>query len=255
MRFLVPGIAPVVIALALVGCTQPIPDSGAGVGDGSYSSYLQGQAARAGQPTPLAPYARNISQEAVTSVRSAPLTAGQSARNAYVQPATAPQGQALRAGAPLSGVASTSPGSSGVTMTGTQRAGVSDEQDFGAVSARETIASDRERLAQQRAQYQFIEVESVPDGTASGPNIVAYALSARNAVGESIHRRSNLLRGARWQSACAQYRTQDLAQEAFLSAGGPSRDSGNLDPDGDGFACWWDPTPYRHAATTAAAGR
>jgi hypothetical protein len=41
--------------------------------------------------------------------------------------------------------------------------------------------------------------------------------------------------------------TQDAAQEAFLAAGGPERDRNNLDPDGDGFACWWDPEPFRRA--------
>ena len=37
------------------------------------------------------------------------------------------------------------------------------------------------------------------------------------------------------------------AQEAFLKAGGPERDRYGLDPDGDGFACRWDPTPFRAA--------
>jgi hypothetical protein len=32
-----------------------------------------------------------------------------------------------------------------------------------------------------------------------------------------------------------------------LSNGGPERDRLGLDPDGDGFACYWDPTPFRLA--------
>ena len=36
-------------------------------------------------------------------------------------------------------------------------------------------------------------------------------------------------------------------QEAFLDAGGPKRDPHALDPDGDGFACAWDPRPFRAA--------
>ncbi len=128
------------------------------------------------------------------------------------------------------------------------RPGISDEQDFDAVSARESIASDRERIARQREQYQVIEVATVPDSSVSGgPNIVAYALSTSHAPGTEIHRRINPLRWSRWENACLQFRNQDAAQEAFLQNGGPDRDSGHLDPDGDGYACWWDPTPLRHA--------
>ncbi|GAB4272605.1 MAG: hypothetical protein Kow0013_26100 [Pararhodobacter sp.] len=128
------------------------------------------------------------------------------------------------------------------------RPGVSDEQDFAAVSARETIESDRERLAEHRAQYQLIEVTSVPGPEVSGgPNIVAYALSQPQAVGTEVYNRMNPLRWRRWEAACLEYRTQDAAQEAFLRNGGPQRDPDNLDPDGDGFACWWDPTALRQA--------
>lgn len=131
------------------------------------------------------------------------------------------------------------------------RTRLSDEQDFQAVSARETIASDRERLARQRAQYEVIEVNSVPDASVSGgPNIVAFALSTSNPPGTEVYRRLNPLRFAQWQSACLQFRNQDAAQEAFLANGGPQRDPGNLDPDGDGYACWWDPTPLRQAMAT-----
>jgi hypothetical protein len=47
---------------------------------------------------------------------------------------------------------------------------------------------------------------------------------------------------------CAQFRSHDEAQEAFLAAGGPERDRLNIDPDGDGYACGWDPAPIRAAA-------
>ena len=39
----------------------------------------------------------------------------------------------------------------------------------------------------------------------------------------------------------------DVAQEAFLAQGGPQSDRKGLDPDGDGFACDWDPRPFRAA--------
>jgi len=82
---------------------------------------------------------------------------------------------------------------------------------------------------------------------ASGPNIVEYALSTTHRVGAQRYRRSNPLRWQIWERNCAQFASQDAAQEAFLAAGGPDRDRGNLDPDGDGFACWWDPEPFRRA--------
>ena len=125
---------------------------------------------------------------------------------------------------------------------------LSDEQDFQAVSARESIESNRDRIARQREQYQVIEVTSVPGHSVSGgPNIVAYALSTSHAPGTETYRRINPLRWSRWESACLQFRNQDAAQEAFLENGGPERDGGHLDPDGDGYACWWDPTPLRQA--------
>ncbi len=82
---------------------------------------------------------------------------------------------------------------------------------------------------------------------ASGPNIVEYALSTTHRVGTPRYRRSNPLRWQTWERNCARFPTQDAAQEAFLAAGGPERDRNNLDPDGDGFACWWDPEPFRRA--------
>ena len=126
--------------------------------------------------------------------------------------------------------------------------GISDEQSFEAVSARETIESDRERLARQREQYQVIQVSSVPGAEVSGgPNLVAFALATTHAPGTETYRRINPLRWGSWQDNCLAFRTQEAAQEAFLSAGGPERDRDNLDPDGDGYACWWDPTPIRQA--------
>ena len=126
---------------------------------------------------------------------------------------------------------------------------ISDEQDFGAVSGRETIESDAERLARLRAARQEVAPEPIPARpTDAAPNIVAYALTAPNAVGEPIHRRSGLLSVARLRDACRRYPSPDRAQEAFLAAGGPRRDRQGLDPDGDGYVCGWDPAPFRRAS-------
>ena len=37
------------------------------------------------------------------------------------------------------------------------------------------------------------------------------------------------------------------AQIDFLAKGGPERDRLGVDPDGDGYACAWNPAPFRAA--------
>jgi len=125
--------------------------------------------------------------------------------------------------------------------------GISDEQDFNAVAGRETIESDKQRIERNRANYVVIEPTALPERPgASGPNIVEYALSTSNPVGQQAYSRS-AIRVTSADAACRRYASADLAQEAFLKAGGPDRDGKGLDPDGDGFACDWDPTPFRAA--------
>lgn len=126
--------------------------------------------------------------------------------------------------------------------------GISDEQDFGAVASRESIQSDAERLAAQRQAYEVIEPEPLPERPSdTGPNIVQYALSTTNQPGEQIYTRSGFNAQARFTRNCAKYPSSDQAQQAFLEGGGPQRDRMGLDPDGDGFACYWDPRPFRTA--------
>ena len=100
-----------------------------------------------------------------------------------------------------------------------------------------------------QGQTQIVTVTDVPTGPASAPNVVTYALSTSHPVGVERYTRRNPLRNLRWESACLTFVSQDAAQEAFLANGGPERDRGNLDPDGDGYACWWDPSVYRRAAS------
>ncbi|MCB1330617.1 MAG: hypothetical protein KDK28_14805, partial [Maritimibacter sp.] len=137
---------------------------------------------------------------------------------------------------------------SGIATTDAGNAAISDEQNFAAVSARETIESDAERIDENRAQYVTIEPTALPprpDGT--GASIVAYALATTNVPGQALYRRSGIALEARNARNCAKYGSADLAQEAFLDSGGPKRDPQSLDPDGDGFACYWDPRPFRAA--------
>jgi hypothetical protein len=125
--------------------------------------------------------------------------------------------------------------------------GLSDEQDFGAVSDRQSIESDAERLERNRALYTLIEPTEVPIRPGTDiPNIVAYAIKTSNPIGQPLYLRPFKSQNrSLWN--CAKYVSDAAAQEAFLKAGGPERDRYGLDPDGDGFACRWDPTPFRAA--------
>ncbi len=98
-------------------------------------------------------------------------------------------------------------------------------------------------LEAARNQLVVVQPGSVPTET-SGVNVALYAKQASNAVGQSVYRRSA---GARVTGigGCGRYGSADAAQRAFLAAGGPTSDPNGLDPDGDGFACQFDPAPYR----------
>jgi hypothetical protein len=127
--------------------------------------------------------------------------------------------------------------------------GLSDENDFAAVSSRQSIESDAARLAQQRSQYQVVQPGAVPTRTAeaTGPNVVSYALSTSHPRGTRIYSRTGINLAAKSTRNCAAFASPDLAQQAFLEMGGPKRDRKALDPDGDGYACGWDPSRYRTA--------
>ncbi|SMX32539.1 hypothetical protein [Actibacterium lipolyticum] len=225
MRFVLPAIG----LLAISACAPAVPDSAAGVGFGDYDSYQQQR------------YARDVELSGGTNVIPPQYAPDGTPVVTNITPvATAPLPQQQQT-APL-------PQQQQPVATATNNVGISDEQDFSAVSSRETIQSDRQRLEQQRAQYEFIEPTAVPTRTGStGPNVVDYALSTTNVVGQKVYRRSGLVSAASMARNCAKYPSSDQAQIAFLEAGGPERDRKGLDPDGDGFACYWDPAPFRLA--------
>lgn len=202
----------VLAVLIVAGCDTPVPDSGAGFQ--SYPDYMRQQQAGGAAAIGVAP------------VSSQPLGAS--------QPANRPRADTIAGIARQTGELIHQPG-------------ISDEQDFDAVASRESIESDRERLEQNRAQYVVIQPGELPQRTGpAGPNIVEFALNTRHNPGTAMYRRS-AIRFTNPQRACAAFTTADLAQEAFLAAGGPERDPKGLDPDGDGFACYWDPRPFRQA--------
>ena len=126
--------------------------------------------------------------------------------------------------------------------------GLSDEQNFDAVAGRETIESDAERRAAQAAVRQQVAPTAVPQRPRDvGPDIVEYALNAPNILGQEWYSRSLLSGEGRFRRNCAGYATPDDAQRDFLARGGPDRDRRGIDPDGDGFACGWDPAPFKQA--------
>ncbi len=202
----------IVAALALAGCAPSFPDSNPEAqGTGGFDRYSNYDGYRADRDAALA--------------GEIPAPPPQSPPAASVLP-------------PAGAVATTELPPPGAT--------ISDEQSFDAVSERETIESDADRVAALAAAYEEVKPTAVPQRTGNeGPNIVAYALSTTHARGLAVYRRNPLLRGRNYERNCAGYVTPDLAQEAFLKNGGPERDKLGLDPDGDGYACAWDPTPFR----------
>ncbi len=240
------------LGLLLAACAPRVPESsaGAGVGFGEYSQYGQQREAQ---------LSSGGSFGAPPPVSAAPIGAMPVGGNPSTDLAAAGIGSAPMAapmGAPMGGMDSdrrggvqASPGNAAPVLAGANPATISDEQDFDAVAGRESIQSDAERRAEQAAAYQVIQPTALPQRAGDGgPNIVEYALSAPNVRGQEWYSRFTLGGiGGRFERNCASYRSPDDAQRDFLARGGPDRDARGLDPDGDGFACGWDPAPFRAA--------
>ncbi len=240
---------PLVLAFgaALAACAPAVPDSGRGVGFGDefYAEQQARNVALSGPnavtPVPVnsgtnvvAPVPVNSGTNVVTPVPgSAEATAAETTR---VLAATRPGGTA-----PLNASPANAP------PPVLNSAGISNENNFDAVSGQRSIEGDAARIASNSAQYQVVQPEALPDRSEAGPNIVAFAIQTRHARGTKVYRRS-FTRAAKTQRACAAYSSADQAQIDFLAQGGPDRDRAGVDPDGDGFACSWDPSPYRRAA-------
>jgi len=219
-----------VVLLALTACSPTVPNSAQGVGFDDYDRYQQRREAvlegRAAPTTITAP----------PPVTGAPLNAMSPEEKARIEARIANSGvDPVQA----------SPGNPAPQIV-ENAAGISGENDFDAVSNTRSIEGDAALIAQNRARYEIIQPEALPTrpGT-DAPNIVAYALQTTNPRGAPIYRRSAFASENRHLRNCAGFASPDLAQEAFLASGGPDRDRQNLDPDGDGFACSWDPAPFR----------
>jgi len=101
----------------------------------------------------------------------------------------------------------------------------------------------QQQLDAARSQLVIVQPGSLPNRT-DGVNVALYAQQSSNAVGQRAFDRGVGARVA-GVGSCGRYRNPDDAQRAFLAAGGPQSDRLGLDPDGDGFACSFDPGPYR----------
>jgi hypothetical protein len=237
MRLLMMSVG--LLALAACGPTIPEsgPNSGAGVGFGDYSEYQARQAARdaqlAGGNSPAAASQTQSDTDVLAAQTRAALDVDRD-----------PAELAANSGQPI---VQAGPGNPAPMIA--ESPGISVENSFEAVSARRSIEDDAERTAELREQYHIASVQALPGRPGDvGPNIVAYALASKHAPGTQVYRRGGLNTQAKHERACAAFSGPDMAQIAFLEKGGPERDRLGLDPDGDGFACGWDPRPFRKAA-------
>ena len=218
----------VLALIALGACTTQVPDSGKGVGFESPAEFAKRQAALEGsgriaqRSEPIVPVDAN----------GVPLAPGATTATA----------------AASDGSVDASPSNPAPTQV-RNTAGISDEQNFDAVAERESIESDAARRAANKENFVIIEPGALPTRPgARGPNIVDYALATNNPVGTQIYPRRGFNLAQKNLRNCAAYASPDLAQEDFLARGGPKRDRLALDPDGDGFACRWNPGPFRAVA-------
>lgn len=244
-----------------------IDTTGRGVGFSDYAQYMRAQEelsrirraeaaqAQGVQVPPGAPQygqvaqqqtARSIGQEAVAAVRGNQPQQSSGGRPQAPQFPVAQQQPAATAS--VSAGASQPQQMASAQSGGAGSADVSDQQ-----FTPQPFGTPQQNRLVERDFVPQVQVSDAEMGAGGTPNLFVYALSTQHNVGEQRYNRSNPLRFRRSEAACAQFPSQDLAQEAFLAAGGPERDPNHLDPDGDGFACWWDPAPFRQAARTVRA--
>ncbi|WP_299292732.1 hypothetical protein [uncultured Tateyamaria sp.] len=259
----------------LAACQPAIPDSGAGivdpgrgVGFDNPNTLTQREARAAELSTGTVPAAPTVGAQTLPPATARPVRTSDAtaATVTSAQPSTSaravsdPQGldaelaqiaaqNDTAAARSNSGEAVVNASPSNAAPVILNNPGISDENDFGAVSSRQSIESDAARIQANRQQYQVVQPTALPSRNGSAqPNVVQYALQTNHARGTQVYRRFSVNASAKFQRNCAEYNSADEAQIDFLARGGPERDRRGLDPDGDGFACGWDPAPFRRAA-------
>ncbi len=250
VKTLRPLVGIVLAAVALQACTPSVPDSGSGVGFQDYNSYIRG-ASPAGPATPVVvpppggafdPAAAAAAIDRAEGLAPVPTIAPGGVQGGVIG---GDVGMTDSTNRPRGGAPAGIREESGEMIH--NNAGISDEQDFNAVASRETIESDAQRIAQNRAEYVVVQPTELPQRPGeTGPNIVEFALATTHAPGVQLYQRRSIVKRDP-QAACGKFTSPDIAQGEFLKAGGPERDRLGVDPDGDGFACTWDPRPFRTA--------
>ena len=105
---------------------------------------------------------------------------------------------------------------------------------------REQAAKRREELKAGRVVLEADHKEKIKRQSV---NLAVFARSVSNKLGEKIYYRNSISSYA--GLGCKKFSDKNAAQIFFLKNGGPKNDYHNLDMDGDGFACKWDPSIYR----------
>lgn len=254
---------PVLALGVLAACAPEIPDSAALAfdtsedarrareialnGAGGTGAAILPPIAIAGEPVPAAGSADVARAEVPPApVRRSPAQVSVAGSSSDIAQEAA---AALAASRANSGVAPVQASPANPAPPVRSSSGISSENDFASVSDRRSIEGDAERIARNRDAYQVIQPTALPSRSGgSDPNIVAYALQTSHPRGTRLHTRAGINLAAKAQRACARHASADQAQIAFLAAGGPQRDRHGLDPDGDGYACAWNPAPFRKVA-------
>ncbi len=182
-----------------------------------------------------------LAQDVTEVLRStAPSGAASSAQPQPVQPATGTQ--------VATGTLPATPGTG--AMPGAEDIGIDPNSESINLSLstqeeqkRQREAAERRRQAAQ-SQLVVIDPEPVPQQDINA-NVVAFARETSHPVGTKVYNRPVFRDRMQSASVCRRFESNEEAQRQFLANGGPNTDRYNLDPDGDGFACDFDPEKYR----------
>ena len=257
----------VVAFTAISACSPSIPDSAAGVGFDDYSEYEAKRKAQATTPTgchPPAPSRNRVRRNHHNHDNAACAALGHHCEGAGHAPPPAPpqvsdsadlaaetQAHAWPRRAPIRGKPRSRP-----TPTIRRRRPSPLQPEFQPrMTSKRWAMSARSRAMPSSwpatgRNIRWCNPPRCPHAPGDvGPNIVDYALSTRHPIGTKVYSRIGINKAARYQKNCAKYASADRAQKDFLSKGGPRRDKMGLDPDGDGYACSWNPEPFRRAVS------
>ena len=106
---------------------------------------------------------------------------------------------------------------------------------------------EREQAAKRRQELKagrvVLEVDGKEKVGVKSVNLAIFARSVSNKVGEKVYFRNFF--NTNIEVSCKKFSSKNAAQIFFLQNGGPENDYHNVDLDGDGFACKWDPEIYR----------